>query len=239
MGRRDLMRLRGRGRAGATTAAERVLGIDEAGRGSVLGPLVIGAFCCAEDRLATLRGTGVRDSKRLSPRRRKVVYALLPAVGECRSISLTPRTVDRYVVRGALNELELESFAALVREFRPDVAYVDACDPIAERFGRRLAELAGTGARIVSRHKADRDFPVVSAASVVAKVRRDAAMDELLHTSGETLGSGYPSDPETKECVARHARDGGRVPTWMRRSWETVQRVKREHPARTLDRYPA
>ena len=115
--------------------------------------------------------------------------------------------------------------------------HVDACDPNAERFGRRLATLVGDETRIVSRHKADRDFPVVSAASVVAKVRRDAALAALRNAATETLGSGYPSDPETRECVERHARDGGRVPVWMRRSWETVQRVKRARPARTLDAY--
>jgi ribonuclease HII len=229
----------GRGERRPTTSAERILGVDEAGRGSVLGPLVVGAFCCTEDRLGALRETGVRDSKRLTPRRREEVYSLLPGVGECRSVSLTPRRIDRYVARGGLNELELVAFAELVSEFRPDVAYVDACDPVAERFGRRLEELAGSGIRIVSRHKADRDFPVVSAASVVAKVRRDGALAALCRASGETLGSGYPSDPETKACVARHVRDGGAVPTWMRRSWETVQRVKREHPARTLDGYHA
>ena len=203
----------------------------------MLGPLVIGAFCCTEDQLEALRATGVRDSKQLSARQREEVYALLPGLGECRSISLPPRTVDRYVDRGGLNELELDSFAALVKAFEPDVAFVDACDPDAERFGRRLAQLAGDGVRIVSRHKADRDFPVVSAASIVAKVRRDSALSELARVAGECIGSGYPSDPETQECVERHARDGGRVPAWMRRSWETVQRVKREHPARTLDRF--
>jgi ribonuclease HII len=203
----------------------------------VLGPLVVGAFCCSSDRLSELRETGVRDSKQLTPRRREEVYTLLANVGELRSIALLPRTIDRYVARGGLNELELDSFVALVKELHPDVAYVDACDPNAERFGRRLAARAGIGTRVVSRHKADRDFPVVSAASVVAKVRRDAALEELRTTAGEPVGSGYPSDPETQECVERHARDGGRVPLWMRRSWETVQRVKRAHPARTLERY--
>lgn len=225
------------GEEGRPTIAERVLGIDEAGRGSVLGPLVVGAFCCAADRLPALSDTGVRDSKRLTAPRRVEVYARLAAVGELRSIALAPRTIDRYVAHGGLNELELETFARLVRELGPDVAYVDACDPNAERFGRRLSTLVGEGTRIVSRHKADRDIPVVSAASVVAKVRRDAALAALRHDATETLGSGYPSDPETRDCVERHARDGGRVPPWMRRSWETVQRVKRAHPARTLDRY--
>jgi ribonuclease HII len=216
-------------------SALRILGIDEAGRGSVLGPLVVGGFCCSDDRFPALRKTGVRDSKRLSPRRREEVYGLLPGVGELLSVTLLPRRIDQYVARGGLNELELESFATLVRDCRPDVAYVDACDPNAERFGRRLAVLADTGTRVVSRHKADRDFPIVSAASVVAKVRRDAALAQLRQTAGEPIGSGYPSDPETRECVERHARDGGRVPPWMRRSWETVQRVKRARPARTLE----
>lgn len=186
----------------------------------------------------TLRATGVRDSKRLTPPRREEVYRRLGAVGECRSIALSPRTIDRYVARRGLNELELVAFAALVRQVRPDIAYVDACDANAERFGRRLHALVGHGTRIVSRHKADRDFPVVSAASIVAKVRRDAALARLERYAGESVGSGYPSDPETQQCVARHAREGGRVPAWMRASWETVQRVKRAHPARTLDGYP-
>ncbi len=226
----------GEGR-GATTSDLRVLGLDEAGRGSVLGPLVVGGFCCRASQLPELVATGVRDSKLLSAARREEVYARLAALGERHSLALAPRTIDRYVTVGGLNRLELETFARLVSEVRPDIAYVDACDPNAERFGRQLADLAGGGVRIVSRHKADRDNPVVGAASVVAKVRRDAALTELRRRVAEHVGTGYPSDPATRACVERHARDGGRVPPWMRRSWETVQRVKRARPARTLDQY--
>lgn len=179
----------------------------------------------------------MRDSKRLSPVARADVYARLGGVGEERAVELAPRAIDRYVARGGLNELELETFADLVREFRPDVAYVDACDVDAARFGRRLAARVGAPTRIVSRHHADQDIPVVSAASVVAKVRRDAALEALRRAVDEPMGSGYPSDPVTQACVARHARDGGSIPEWMRRSWETVQRVKRARPARTLDRF--
>jgi len=226
-----------RGPSGSPTSAERVVGIDEAGRGSVLGPLVVAAFCCPEDRVESLRDTGVRDSKLLSPERRDRVYSQLGDIGELTSVALPPRTIDRYVRWGGLNELELETFAGLIARCAATVAYVDACDPNAERFGRRLETLVGNGTRVISRHKADRDFPIVSAASVVAKVRRDAAMDRLRTRAGESIGCGYAHDPETQACVERHARDGGRVPPWMRRSWETVQRVKRAHPARTLDAY--
>lgn len=165
------------------------------------------------------------------------MYRRLQAFGERRSVALAPRAIDRYVVRGALNELELLTFARLIEAFEPDEVYVDACDPDAERFGRRLAEAARPGVRIISRHRADRDLAIVGAASVVAKVRRDAAIDRLRGRAGEVVGTGYPSDPETQQCVERHARDGGSIPPWMRRSWETVQRVKRQHPALTLERF--
>jgi ribonuclease HII len=222
---------------GLGMSAERVLGIDEAGRGSVLGPLVVGGFLCASDWVDSLREHGVRDSKLLSPERRDQVYAKLAGIGELTSVALLPRTIDRYVARGGLNELELESFARVVRRLRPDVAFVDACDPDAQRFGQRLAARVGGAVRVVSRHKADRDFPIVGAASIVAKVRRDAAIERLRRAAGEEIGCGYPHDPATQACVLRHARDGGAVPTWMRRNWETVQRVKRTYPARTLDAY--
>lgn len=217
--------------------SERILGLDEAGRGSVLGPLVVGGFCCEVDDLPEVVAVGARDSKRLSPERRSEVYAHLAAIGTRRSVALAPRTIDRYVADGRLNELELEAFARIVRALRPDVAFVDACDPNAERFGRKLEALAGGSTRVDSRHKADRDLPVVGAASIVAKVRRDAALVALGRRVAESLGTGYPSDPETQACVERHAADGGRVPTWMRRSWATVQRVKRQRPARTLEQY--
>ncbi len=214
-----------------------MLGLDEAGRGSVLGPLVVGAFACTTGSIPAVVAAGARDSKLLSPARREAVYARLAELGERRWIALPPRTIDRYVARGRLNELELEAFAELVRALRPDVAYVDACDPDAERFGRRLGTLAGGTVRVVSRHRADRDVPIVGAASVVAKVQRDAELTALRSAVDEPLGTGYPSDPTTRECVRRHAADGGRVPPWMRRSWETVQRVKRDRPARTLDQF--
>ncbi len=225
------------GARGRSTTGLRIVGLDEAGRGSVLGPLVIGGFCCDASDEATLIGTGVKDSKQLSPAQREEVLPKLRALGECRSVPLAPRTVDAYVDRGRLNQLELETFAEIVRELRPEVAYVDACDPNAARFGRRLRALAGGSTRIVSAHRADENFPVVSAASVVAKVARDLEISRLQAGTDEALGSGYPSDPVTRECVERHARGGDPIPPWMRRSWETVQRVKRAHPTSTLDRF--
>lgn len=213
------------------------MGLDEAGRGSTVGPLVVGAFAIDEGALAELPRLGVRDSKRLSPLRRSEIRAALPALGGCRSLAFAPRTIDRYVARGGLNELELAAFARLIRALNPDLAIVDACDPNADRFGRRLSALAGPGTTILARHRADAEFPVVGAASIVAKVRRDRALASLRARLGDDLGSGYPSDPRTQAFVAAAVRGGDRRPEWLRLSWAPVQRVMRARPAHTLDEF--
>lgn len=200
-----------------------------------MGPLVVGGFCLSADRLPELIALGARDSKRLTPGARERVFAGLDALGTQAHVVLSPRTVDRAVRRGRLNDLEAEAFAGIVRELSPDVAYVDACDPNERRFGARVARLAGGAARVVARHHADRDFPVVGAASVVAKVRRDWAIARLRESLGDGLGSGYPSDNRTIRFVRAALADGAPVPLWVRGSWTTMQRVKPRRPARTLD----
>lgn len=187
------------------------------------------------DRMDDLVATGAKDSKALTPRARERVFAQLDSVGTRAEVLLSPRTVDRAVKLGRLNALEAETFAGLIRSLAPDVAYVDACDPNEVRFGLLLAHLAGGTTRVVSRHHADRDYPVVGAASVVAKVRRDRALAELRGQVGDDLGSGYPSDRRTIRFVRRKLADGGEVPNWVRRSWSTMQRVKPRRPARSLD----
>ena len=213
----------------------RVLGIDEAGRGSLVGPLVVGGFCLTEDRLGELVELGAKDSKALTAGARERVFAGLGAIGTPVHIVLSPRTVDGAVRRGRLNDLEADAFARIVRELAPEVAIVDACDPNEQRFGARIARLAGTRTRVVARHHADRDFPVVGAASVVAKVRRDRAIARLREKLGGDLGSGYPSDPRTIRFVRSVLAAEASLPPWVRGSWATMQRVKPRRPARTLD----
>ena len=114
---------------------------------------------------------------------------------------------------------------------------VDACDPDAPRFGRRLGELVGSDVTIIARHRADEDYPVVGAASIVAKVRRDRAVAVLRRRLGEGIGSGYPSDPRTQAFVEATVRSGAPTPDWLRLSWAPVQRVMRARSARTLDEF--
>ena len=196
---------------------------------------MVGGFAIAADRVDELSSLGAKDSKALSPRARERVFAALNGAGERTVVVLAPRTIDRAVARGRLNHLEAEAFARIVRRVAPRVAYLDACDPNERRFGDEVARLAGGTTRIVARHHADRDFPIVGAASIVAKVVRDRAIARLRRKLGEGLGSGYPSDPETIAFVRAELADGRATPAWVRSSWATMQRVKPPRPARTLD----
>jgi ribonuclease HII len=212
-----------------------VVGVDEAGRGAWIGPLVVGAVAVPADGVDRLRDAGARDSKLLSPARREAVYQRIEEIGTTRSIELPPSEIDRHVVHGRLNDLEARTFGQIVREFSPVRAFVDACDTDPRRFGRRVSQEAGPGVRVVSRHHADRLFPLVGAASIVAKVRRDRAMASLGASLGCDVGSGYPSDARTVEFVTAHVRAAAARPAWLRESWATTQRIIPALPTRTLD----
>ncbi|MCI4348326.1 MAG: ribonuclease HII [Thermoplasmata archaeon] len=213
----------------------RVLGIDEAGRGSVLGPLVVGGFLTERSRLDELSTLGVRDSKLLSPERREHLFNALQGLGERIAIPIPPSQVDAAVHRGELNLLEAKVFARLLSMTDASEVYVDACDPRAERFGRRVKSLARTPARIVSAHHADRDLPIVSAASIVAKVCRDRAVSRLRLRLESDFGSGYPSDAKTQRFVKDHLSTTVERVSWLRYSWATIEKFKPRPRLRTLD----
>ncbi|MGI0053546.1 MAG: ribonuclease HII [Thermoplasmata archaeon] len=215
-----------------------VLGLDEAGRGSLLGPLVVGGFLAPESALPGLSALGARDSKALSPRRREEVYRRLASVGIRLTVALSPAIIDRAVRERGLNRLEARAFAHLIRRARPDRVILDACDPVADRFGRLVRALADVSAPVEARHHADRDEPLVGAASVVAKVRRDRAVRRLAGALERDLGSGYPSDERTLQAVrVELARVGGAPAPWIRHSWATIERLKPAVPVVPLERF--
>lgn len=99
--------------------------------------------------------------------------------------------------------------------------YVDAGDTDADRFGRRVADRVPATVSIRAEHGADDTYPLVAAASVVAKVERDAHVAELAAAYDQDLGSGYPSDPKTRDFLAAYVAEHGDLPDCARRSWRT------------------
>ena len=100
----------------------KILGLDEAGRGCVLGPLLVGAFCCDQAQLEGLADSGATDSKALSAKKREKILAMLPNFGIGRHILVTPAEIDA----NNINTLEEEAFINHILHFKPDVVYLDA-----------------------------------------------------------------------------------------------------------------
>lgn len=196
----------------------RVLGVDEAGRGCVLGPLVVGAFLAVDVDEAALRRAGADDSKKLSHKKRLAAREALGALGVGQVRAITPAEIDL----GNLNALEEEAILSLVRELQPDQVFMDALghpSGLAATAARLSALTPGTSWTIAP--KADSTFAVVGAASIFAKTTRDAALAEIDAEYGP-VGSGYPSDPITRAWLRRWAERGAPWPPAVRTRWQTV-----------------
>ena len=211
-------------------------GVDEAGRGSVIGPLVIAGVSVEENDLPKLVDIGVKDSKLLSPQKRETFATQIRKLAlNCHVVFLSPVEIDHVVETGKrlhrLNRFEAQSMARVIAVLKPDVAYVDASDVIADRFGEHIAENLDFTLKIVSEHKADITYPIVSAASIIAKVERDQAISNLQKKHGN-LGCGYPSDSNTINFLGDWIRKFGSYPDFVRKSWKTSKRVMMESDSR-------
>ena len=199
-------------------------GVDEAGRGPVMGPLVVGAVYVDDD--TPLRELGVKDSKKLSPKRREELYDRIIDAAEGYSIiTLSAEEIDTKRARMSLNMVEMEMFAEAVSRMPVTRVYVDCPDPNEEKFGNMLS-VRIDNTPVTARHKADDTYPVVSAASILAKVTRDRLIAEISEEFGENIGSGYPSDPVTIAFIEKWLKEKGCTPRHTRNSWDTVKNLK-------------
>jgi len=209
-----------------------VAGIDEAGRGCVIGPLVIAGILVKEENLRFLRQLGVKDSKLLSPKKRQALVAKIVRLAENHSvIKLLPNEIDRAVEcrrkLHKLNRLEAQTMSQVINILKPDEAYVDAADVLEERFKHHIQEGLTVKAKITSRHKADKIYPVVSAASIIAKVERDKEIAALKDVFGD-FGSGYLTDQKTMRFLKQWLQTHADYPSCVRQSWKPAKQVKNE-----------
>ena len=198
-----------------------ICGVDEAGRGPILGPLVVCALAVKSD--ARLVKLGVKDSKKLTPMKRE---ELEPKIRKIAQIELREVPADEIDGRDcSLNKLEARIFAELIDRLSPEIAYLDAADVDEQNFGRMVKSSLKCRPRIVSEHKADDTYPVVSAASIVAKVMRDSRMAEIEREMGQPIGSGYAHDEVTMDFVRNWVADNHCCPPHTRKSWQPAKRL--------------
>ena len=214
------------------TLSALIAGVDEAGRGCVIGPLVIAGVLMKEKALPLLSQLGVKDSKLLSPKKREALSKEIARLAEKHVImKLSPMEIDHAVESNRklhkLNRLEAQTMAQIINALKPDEVYVDAADVLEDRFKHHIQEDLIVKTKIISRHKADKIYPVVSAASIIAKVERDMEISVLKSTYGD-FGSGYLTDPKTMHFLKEWLQTHAEYPDCVRRSWKPAKQAKNE-----------
>ncbi|MFB3890272.1 MAG: ribonuclease HII [Candidatus Bathyarchaeia archaeon] len=209
-----------------------IAGIDEAGRGCVIGPLVIAGVLVKQENLGALAELGVKDSKLLTAKKRETLFPQILQVAEKHAIlKLQPLQIDRAVESQRrlhkLNRLEAEAMAQIVTALQPEKVYVDAADILEQRFANHIKEASAFKTCIVSEHKADKTYPVVSAASIIAKVTRDREIAVIREQHGD-FGTGYLSDSKTMQFLKQWLETHGEYPDFVRKSWKPAKRAKSE-----------
>ncbi len=195
-------------------------GVDEAGRGPVMGPMVIAGVAIRD--VTPLVDMGVRDSKALAPSTRERLYDMILDTAEAVVVEISASEIDSLMSRMTLNVIETDAFALAISALAADTFYVDAIGPV-ETLSKEL--VSRTGKEVTARSKADAVYPVVSAASIVAKVRRDRAVRVIADDLGTDIGSGYPSDPITMGFLKGYVAEHRELPPHTRSSWKTSSKL--------------
>ncbi len=214
----------------------KVLGIDEAGRGPVIGSMFIGGFMVDEERMDELEGLGVKDSKKLSDKKRERLRDELEDLGEVFLIEFSASRIDDLRDVMSLNEIELKGFARVIDEAEPDSVFMDLPEPDGDRFIGKVRDLMKTDTDIefTAEHGADDTFPVVSAASIVAKSARESHVEEIHTKYGYDFASGYPHDQPTIKFLKDFMEEKGELPEETRMSWSTAERIVKEADQESL-----
>ncbi len=226
------------------------VGVDEAGRGPAIGPLVVCALSVPRSDRELLIDLGVDDSKRLSKKVRESIYREILSFSESRAWRVgleicDPWKIDKWMTTGSLNSLEVELFADAIKiSAEPSEVcsvFLDACDVDAGRFGRNVSSKLGKSwahCLVKSEHQLDSADLIVGAASIIAKVTRDNEIAKLSRLMGMELGSGYPSDPVTKKAIDLLCSSEGPHEA-LRWSWANVSRSWIKQNKRPMpDRFP-
>ena len=215
----------------------KALGLDEAGRGPVIGSLFVGGFMADEVDIE-LEGLDVKDSKKLSDKKREDLRSRLEEHGEVFLKEVSASEVDELREVMSLNEIEVQAFADVIERADPDKVIVDLPEPDADKFiaklRRELPQRFGE-VEFVAEHEADDKYPIVSAASIAAKSARENHVEDLHKKYGYDFKSGYPHDKPTINFLETYLEEKGELPQETRRSWSTAERILKENSQASVE----
>jgi ribonuclease HII len=214
-----------------------ICGIDEAGRGPVIGPMVIAACTIKEEDEPKLAMIGVKDSKLLSPKERARLYdEVIRAVQKYKIRIIAPKEIDNALSdkKSNLNFLEANTSAELITSLKPTTATLDCPSINTSAYKEYVQERIKSKTEIIAEHKADLNHPIVSAASILAKVTRDREIQKLTDEIGVNFGSGYPSDPLTVEFLEKNYEKHEQI---FRKTWQSYKNIINKKAQTNLEKW--
>ncbi|MBD3155298.1 MAG: ribonuclease HII [Candidatus Aenigmarchaeota archaeon] len=215
-----------------------IMGIDEAGRGPVIGPMVLCGVAINEEKEGELKKINVKDSKVLTAKKREDLSGKIEKIARHTVVIRVPaHKIDTNRKKGVnLNQIEALKMAEIINMVRPDRVYIDSPSYNSHKFSDYLlSKLEDKNIEIIAENYADKKYPVVSAASIVAKVDRDSQIEKLEKEVGEPIGVGYPHDEVTIKHLEKLARENkGKMPRYVRTSWDTTRQIIRKYEQRKL-----
>lgn len=208
------------------------VGVDEAGRGAVIGPLVLSSVLLDDESEKELHNQGVKDSKQLSPEQRFRLYDLVleKTLRSC-SLHISSLTIDKQRQLGlSMNRIEENHIFTLLKKYTEDPVDEVVIDAFVSKQNRLYKEVCKLFPEAVVKCEfhADATYPVVAAASIIAKVERDRAMESLSEELGRDIGTGYPHDDLSTSYIRDFVKEHGKAPAIARTSWMTTQRILEE-----------
>lgn len=202
-----------------------VSGIDEAGRGSILGNLFIALVETDNKTIEYFKSIGVKDSKLLTDKRRTELAEKIRERSVWAIASLDPQEIDNRFSNGLnLNSLEAVKYAELINKIKPKKVIIDCPSPNIPAFKKTVEGYIETKPELVLEHKADLNHVIVSAASVLAKDEREKHIKSLSEMCGVNLGSGYPSDPVAMKGVNQIMNT--EFSLYIRKSWMPYLKIR-------------
>ncbi|MCS7123767.1 MAG: ribonuclease HII [Candidatus Aenigmarchaeota archaeon] len=206
-----------------------IAGIDEAGRGAIIGPLVIACVAISEDKEKSLKEIGVKDSKKLSKEKREELYKEIERLASnIIVIRINACKIDSYRKNNInLDEIEAMKIAQIIDSCEANVVFVDSLEKNSKKFEEMIRKsLKNKNTELIVENYLDESIPVVSAASIIAKVERDKAIEDIKKFIGVDFGSGYPGDPLTVKYLEELLSSKKELPIFVRESWITLDLLK-------------
>jgi len=216
-----------------------VCGVEDAGRGPVIGPLVMAGVLIDEEKETELKRMGVKDSKALNPETREKLYKLILGIAEAHAIRILPPSEIDHALKTDnlnLNWLEAIKTGEIINELQPDKVIVDCPSPNCKAYEQYLKKLIKIEAdfELLTEHKADVNHVIVAAASIIAKVTRDKEIAKIKKKIGVDFGSGYPTDEKTVRFLEAHFED---YPDIFRKEWMPYKAAKKKKYQTTLEKF--